>query len=342
MKKFLLLIGVMVVCAVSSCSDEQLVESSTNAELKTTNDICGEAKIVDLIAGQHINVGTVSVSNDDENLYVTYETSGNWYLTETHLFVGKESDIPLNGGGNPKIGHFPYSESHDDLKTFTYTIELNDLDECFSVVSHAVVERIENGRRVQGETAFGCGDKEFPGRRWGCYFEYCKQECDKEECTLIFGRKDLEGQRTCLNVFIDGESYDGWSNGIPYSLLLESPETQHFLKMYSGADGCDISNSTFIGSVKVSLAANGKDIKLIYFLRNDNDLTMSAVDLYVGPEENPYNMDGSWKKGITSSNFYEESFVAPIKESQPIIMGWSGDENSTVYIISAASSCTAN
>ena len=43
--------------------------------------------IVDLIAGRHIDVGSVKVWNDNENLYVKYMTDTNWCLDETHLQV---------------------------------------------------------------------------------------------------------------------------------------------------------------------------------------------------------------------------------------------------------------
>ena len=43
---------------------------------------------VDLIAGQHMDVGEIQVTNDDGWLYVTYlvDVEG-WCLTETHLHV---------------------------------------------------------------------------------------------------------------------------------------------------------------------------------------------------------------------------------------------------------------
>ena len=43
-----------------------------------------------LIAGQYIQMGTVSVWNDGTSLYVKYKAEG-WVITETHFVCGHES-----------------------------------------------------------------------------------------------------------------------------------------------------------------------------------------------------------------------------------------------------------
>ena len=280
MKKFLLLFGVIAALAVSSCSDEQLIESSSDAELKTGEAICGDAKVVDLIAGQHINVGTVTVSNDEENLYVTYETSGDWYLTETHVYVGDEADIPYNGAGNPRFGHFPYSESHNNLTSYTYSISLEGLDDCFAVVTHGVVDKIVNGDVVErGETAFGCGDKEFPGRRWGCYFDYCKQECEEED--------DLEAYGFCHNEICFSESgfpAIGWVNG-PIN------QKGNAFRLYAKVEGCDYENAIYVGTAYGFYNFDRKDIYVSYNLE-DTNYVLTDASVYIGSTSFPLNGDG--------------------------------------------------
>src|SRR5690348_16511548 len=61
-----------------------------------------------LIAGQTINAGTVTVTNDAEYIYVTYATTGGWKITQTHLYVGDCALIPVNNPGNPLPGQFPF------------------------------------------------------------------------------------------------------------------------------------------------------------------------------------------------------------------------------------------
>jgi len=79
-----------------------------------------------LLAGQDIEVGNVSVWNNETTLYVTYEiTESPWIITETHLYAGK------NVSPTTAPGQFPYSD--DDATsatntTVTYEIPLADID----------------------------------------------------------------------------------------------------------------------------------------------------------------------------------------------------------------------
>ncbi len=159
--------------------DNQIIlEPTTSTKEEIENNSCGETSVTTLFAGQHIDVGTVTVSNDEINLFITYNVIGNWWLTETHLYVGSEENLPLNGGGNPIIGHFPYHGDHGQTQNYTFTIPLDNLESCFVIASHAVVVKKENGKVTSSETAFGFGENTFSGSRWGWYSNTCKQECD--------------------------------------------------------------------------------------------------------------------------------------------------------------------
>lgn len=101
---------------------------------------------IPLIAGQNIEVGTVNVWNDGENLYVTYVIDApGWYLTETHLHVAcSEEEIPQNKKGNPIPGHFDCSSEHEIVDYVTEypldPIPLNSIDCCnLFIAAHAVV-----------------------------------------------------------------------------------------------------------------------------------------------------------------------------------------------------------
>ena len=105
---------------------------------------CGEPVEIPLIAGQTMDAGTVTVYNDGEFLYVTYETTGDWHMTETHLHVACDpADIPQTKKGNPIPGQFDYSETHDPgVESYEVKIDLDDL-QCSDVyiAAHAVVEQ---------------------------------------------------------------------------------------------------------------------------------------------------------------------------------------------------------
>lgn len=141
----------------------------------TTPQSCGTPSVVALIAGQHINVGTVTVSNDANNLTVTYATTGGWNLQELHLYVGDRSLVPVNRQGAPVPGQFPKSAYlGNNVQRYTFTIPLSGLGSCFIVLAEAKVSC-----RYSTETAWAAGTR-FTNNincGWATYFSYCKQTC---------------------------------------------------------------------------------------------------------------------------------------------------------------------
>jgi len=133
----------------------------------------GDPFTTDLLAGQDIPVGTVSVWNDGGNLYVKYETNEDWVITETHVDVAIDSsDIPQTKTGNPKVGHFAYSDPHGPVPEYTYQIALSSLSgDSLCIAAHANVLKIIDGLVEQEETAWADGDP-FPGKNWATYFTY--------------------------------------------------------------------------------------------------------------------------------------------------------------------------
>ena len=85
----------------------------------------GDPDIFILYADQNIDVGTVSVWDDSINLYVEYTITGDWEMTETHLYVGKTNPEDLTSAP----GQFPYSAKHRPaVDTYTYTIPILAID----------------------------------------------------------------------------------------------------------------------------------------------------------------------------------------------------------------------
>lgn len=147
--------------------------------------ICGTASVTTLCAGQHIDAGTVTVSNDGAHLYVKYETTGDWYLKETHLEVSTDllNTAPKTKGG-PIPGKFQYSATHSPVvQVYEYSIALDTIGSIpltqVCILAHAAIVRIVNGEIVQQETGWGgnCGGLQFPGKNWAIYFCYTIQEC---------------------------------------------------------------------------------------------------------------------------------------------------------------------
>ena len=129
-----------------------------------------EPQIVPLIAGQHIDVGSVSVNNTESNLIVTYQTTGDWVITETHLDVATSyNGLSTTKKGNPRPGKFRYKTDHPvPVNTVTYTIDATQWAEGtpLYIAAHAVVVS------PAGDETAWAGGLDFPGANWATYFMY--------------------------------------------------------------------------------------------------------------------------------------------------------------------------
>ncbi|MHA2105912.1 MAG: hypothetical protein ACW981_21000 [Candidatus Hodarchaeales archaeon] len=127
----------------------------------------------ELIAGQHIEVGVVKITNDEDNIYAKYTTSGDWVITELHLHIADGLEgIPQTKSGNPKVGHFEFNFEFDTPVTeYNLTKAIDELgltDEDVAIAAHAVVYNTVTG---QVETAWADTLAEpFPGKNWAMYF----------------------------------------------------------------------------------------------------------------------------------------------------------------------------
>lgn len=101
------------------------------------------AECMTLYAGQDINVGCVYVWNDADNLYVKYETTGGWVMTETHLHVATSvEDIPQTKTGNPVPGKFALGDTFDPPQDWAYYTYKMDSGTAFTIAAHAVVKKL--------------------------------------------------------------------------------------------------------------------------------------------------------------------------------------------------------
>lgn len=132
---------------------------------------------VTLFAGQTINSGTVTVSNDGTYIYVTYTTTNGWVLAQTHLYVGDCALIPVNNPGNPIPGQFPYTATHNNVTTYTYQIPISRIPQgsCGCIAAHAVVKQYNSSNQlINQQTGWGNGTLiNLNGGNWGMKFDYC-------------------------------------------------------------------------------------------------------------------------------------------------------------------------
>ncbi|HVT19158.1 MAG TPA: hypothetical protein VHQ90_23635 [Thermoanaerobaculia bacterium] len=148
---------------------------------------------VPLLAHSTIVAGTVTVSNTDTFVMVTYMTTGDWTILSADLAVATSlAGIPQTSSGNPDIGRFPYHATPPPMTTtFTFTVPLpggmaNKNGTPLYIAAHALLTSPTQGKKH----AWGAGLL-FPGSR---------------VCTPT-GRGGGDGEHH------DGEGHDGEHSG---------------------------------------------------------------------------------------------------------------------------------
>lgn len=180
MKKLFYLIGLAALLVSLTIGCQNPVETSDLAV--ASKGLSNSAVFVpekgDLIAGKHFKAGTVSTSNDEEYLYVTYSFIDSWVMTESHLAVALTLDgIPQTESGNPIPGQFNHKMEYDPPTTeYCYTIPLGDYGftegDVVYLAAHAEVQKVdETGSVVEAEGAWAAGeeDQELKGSNWATY-----------------------------------------------------------------------------------------------------------------------------------------------------------------------------
>lgn len=179
--------------SIDKNTSEHLQSGSVTKE-EVEDESCEDPVETQIMAGQHIEVGNLFISNSETELFVTYDLSGTeWWLKETHLFAGNLNDAPFTNSGNPQIGKFPYHGPDELTQKYTYVISLDSISEPISIIAHAVVVQKQDGQVTANETAFGVGSREFEGNRWGWIIDYELQECDEENQENSEDGEDGEG-----------------------------------------------------------------------------------------------------------------------------------------------------
>lgn len=186
-KLFFVVLGILMLVLVG-CSDNGLTTKpeESKADKAPLNETMHSIKLFNnqmaseypIWAGQNINAGTVSIINDNNYIYVTYNTVNGWMLKETHVHVANNiNGIPRTKQGIPIPGQFAYSMNHDPvINTYTYNIPLANynfqMGQEIIIAAHAA---LVNGNypygEYQEETGWG-GNEPGPGPRWWYYIRY--------------------------------------------------------------------------------------------------------------------------------------------------------------------------
>lgn len=270
----------------------------------------------DLIAGQSILAGAISVSNDEENLYITYKTDDGWRIKEIHLYAGPLDLLPVNAHNVPVPGEFPIKESFDPtVDNVTYEIPLALLEECFYIAAHAVV--VKDG---QTETAWGKGELSFEESlgisRWGWLINSCPEKCEGKELVValksyVVNKGATEESTPIWWVVSNGIGTEETCLGIGFNKFMTDDAGVHVYNLIKWGNPSDIA-----GTVSVSVTGEGgvNFINVVIEL-NDPDLELYKSYLYVGTEEglDDYYYKYKGKDCYTFYNwFFQEDAIEPV------------------------------
>ena len=233
-------------------------------------EYCGDYLQADLLAGNEPQekVGTVTVWNDVDILYVRFDVESPWELEETHLNISE--DEPEERGALGQYNANQYLVDNDNSFAL-YEVPLNPEWETIYILAHAAVEK--EGESGTDETAFG---GEFrPGERqsWFNVIEYTIQECDDEG--------ETPGEYDCQTAWAVGDETFielGISQRWGWVITFEGENIT--TDLYVGAAQNDKSKGTLVGVVNVS-QNNGELIVTLDLL---DGFTMKEAHLYVGSE----------------------------------------------------------
>ncbi|MCD4723420.1 MAG: hypothetical protein K8R63_01160 [Bacteroidales bacterium] len=204
MKKFFLLIAVIAV--IAACSKHEVLDKNPSDTLNGDQNLKDYFSLtVDLWAGQNILVGSVEfVKTDDEYFEATYTLTGGWTMSESHLYAGDQDPefMPVNKPGAPKIGKFPYKETHDPaVTTYTYSIPTADLskhpmESGFAIAAHCVVDNPD----ASEETAWAEGNVPFSDKSgWSTYIN--NFYAASEEMIILYGiQETTEGNLILVHI----------------------------------------------------------------------------------------------------------------------------------------------
>jgi hypothetical protein len=288
----------LLLLGASGCSEMTAPEGPTATDapsaispLRLSLDTpCGDPCVVPLVIGpRQPGIGTVTVSNDETELYITLATNPGWKMTGTQVSVLASLDrMRFNRFGNPRLRSFTFRENHKP-PVIEYTYSLNLAGARFAsgdtlfISAHAQVAHYNAaGRPTRRADAWGAGDP-LPGPSRAMYFAYQVQTCDIAlPCGLTVvwpngGESICEGDTVTVAWNVEGDCVESvrielYRDGTLCQLLAASaPNSGAFL--WEGATRTDFETDGYVLRIQ---AADGESV--------DGSDAPFAIDQCGGPE----------------------------------------------------------
>ncbi|MCC7246691.1 MAG: hypothetical protein IT269_13490 [Saprospiraceae bacterium] len=337
------------VFSLFSCKKEQISSSISQNQLLPAVDRTCPVITWPLTAGQTIPAGTVTVTNDADNLYITYALNTASYpcaqFGTLHVWVGSSlATMPSNPQGHPIPGQFCQidpNRCHDAtvLTTYTFTIPWSSTtyvditNACTSpiyVVTHAEV----NGLDCSGgshETAYG-GPTAGGGNAWWFYGQYtacCESgPPNPEYCNTAFakggwvwttGKKANPEQLPSLNLI---------NNRWGWAINLTAPGTTTY-PIWAGAGLNNTANGTLVGNL--TIVWDGTTATVTYNMLSG--FSMDEAHLYAADARPTTLAPGQFgNTAYFNPNATSYTFTVPLADTN----GTDG-----VWLIAHAVSCTS-
>lgn len=274
--------------------DMKTLAGTLQGDIKGISDTC-KSKTFALVAGQHTVIGTVIVSNDVNFLYVTYTTTGDWTLSQAHVFVlTSEPTERLSPGQAPyKVENLP-----NGTQTYTFSIPFSEDLVCGSSIwiqAHADVTK---------ETAYGGTIVDPRNGSWfGKIFyqiECCEPpvECDMEASVKVTDVSCFGASTGKIDLTVTGGKAPFtfvWSNGATTEDLDNVPAGKYSVNVYD-ADQCSASVEDIVVLQPASgISASSVVTNISVFGANDG-----AIDVTVSGGTAPYTY--LWNNDATTQD----------------------------------------
>ncbi len=298
-----------------------LLKPSELSQEKIDN-MCGEATTMSLLVGsKKKKVGEVKVTNDEENLYLTFTADQHKYMKKVYLNIGAKGSTPFYSNGFPNLRKFNYKAFpyyFGGTKNATYVIPMSDVDmECLEIVAYAKVydsysrclyTSFAYDESLTQTYSYSYYSRCYYYNEWVRSFEYCKKDCEVEkECV---DAKGLFYKPLSLCFSEGGFSDWGWTNLIKFIILEEYQNNNGKnwqMPLYVNEEGeqCTEEDKIQIGYIELNVFYDADNNNLpslsAEYVVTDSSYELSEVSFYFGFDKYPTDSEGNF---TTSPEYY--------------------------------------
>jgi hypothetical protein len=192
--RFTMALLAISVTAFLGCSKTDLTapNQSSISSRSSSNTVAGcDPVTFCLIDNKKVQQGTVSVSNDATNVYITINVTGaDFKLVKAALIIGNLAHVQAgtNLTGWPILGNGPLNPDYSvtfpkpGVTTYTFTVPLAGLDDCFYIAIYGKLCKKDAYGKTITDYIFLKSDTKSSAKCWSTYVQYCKCTPPPPDC----------------------------------------------------------------------------------------------------------------------------------------------------------------